>query len=79
MNVLVIEQEQSAAQKIMELLYGIDESIHVVGVTDSVLTAAEWFNRNTIPDIILANSETVMEVERTAGRPEGRPLRIVAL
>ena len=68
MNVLVIEQEQSAAQKIMELLYGIDESIHVVGVTDSVLTAAEWFNRNTIPDIILANSETMMEVERTAGK-----------
>ena len=68
MNVLVIEHEQLAAQRIMELLYGIDESIRVIGVTDSVLTAGEWVNHNSIPDIILANSGIATEVERTAGK-----------
>ncbi|MCW3120059.1 MAG: DNA-binding response regulator [Chitinophagaceae bacterium] len=68
MNVLVIEQEKIVAQKIKELLFGIDESIRVVGITDNVFTAAEWLNRNTIPDIILANSEIRTEVEKTAGR-----------
>ncbi|MEJ0101174.1 MAG: LytTR family transcriptional regulator DNA-binding domain-containing protein [Bacteroidota bacterium] len=68
MNVLVIEQEKDVAQKIKELLYGIDESIRVVGITDNVFTAMEWLNRNTIPDIILANKGTMIEVEKKSGR-----------
>ena len=68
MDVLVIEQEKIVAQKIKELLYGIDESIRVVGITDNVFTAIEWLNRNTIPDIILANNGVMTEVEKKSGR-----------
>jgi len=68
MNVLVIEQEKIIAQKIKELLYGIDESIRVVGITDNMFTAVEWLNRNTIPDIILANNGIMMEAEKKSGR-----------
>ena len=68
MNVLVIEQEKIVAQKIKELLYGIDESIRVVGITDNMFTAVEWLNRNTIPDIILANNGIMMEEEKKSGR-----------
>jgi two-component system, LytTR family, response regulator len=68
MNVLVIEHEKIAAQKIKELLYGIDESIRVVGITDNVFTAGEWLNRNVKPDIILANNEVMTDVETMTGR-----------
>jgi len=68
MNVLVIEQEKSKAKRIKELLLGIDESIRVVAVSESVVSAAEWLNRNTIPDIILANSVLVTEIEKGKAR-----------
>jgi len=55
MNVLVIECEKLVVQKVKDLLYELDESIRVVGVTDDMSSAAEWLTRNKIPDIILAN------------------------
>lgn len=68
MNVLVIEQEKLKAQKIKDWLFGIDESIHVVGIADSVTEAAVWLNRNSIPDIILANTGFVAEMEKKGAR-----------
>lgn len=68
MNVLVIEHEKFVAQKIKDLLYGIDESIRVVAVTDDMFTAAEWLNRNQIPDLILANKGMMAEVEKRGNR-----------
>jgi two-component system response regulator LytT len=62
MNVLVIEHEKIVAQKIKDLLYGIDESIRVVGISNNVLAAAEWLDTNTIPDIILANKTMMAEL-----------------
>lgn len=59
MNVLVIEFEKVMAQKIRELLFEIDDSIRIVGVTENIESAAEWLTRNKIPDLILAN-ENVM-------------------
>ncbi|MGC4039059.1 MAG: LytTR family transcriptional regulator DNA-binding domain-containing protein [Chitinophagaceae bacterium] len=68
MNVLVIEQEKLAAQKIKDILNGIDESIKVVGVTEDVYEAVDWLNRNDIPDIILANNTTIIDLEKKAER-----------
>ncbi len=55
MNVLVIEHELPKVEKIKDLLFQIDDSIRIVGVTNDMLSAAEWLSRNKVPDIILAN------------------------
>jgi DNA-binding LytR/AlgR family response regulator len=68
MNVLVIEYEKITAQKIKDLLYQIDESIHVVGITDDMFAAAEWLTKNKIPDLILANERIMAGVEKESSR-----------
>jgi two-component system, LytTR family, response regulator LytT len=68
MNVLVIEYEKITAQKIKDLLYQLDESIHVVGITDDMLTAAEWLTKNKVPDLILANENLMAGVDKEANR-----------
>lgn len=62
MNVLVLEYETGMIQEIKDLLYEIDDSINVIGVTGNMFTAAEWMRQNSIPDLILAN-ETLIERE----------------
>jgi two-component system, LytTR family, response regulator LytT len=62
MNVLVLEYETGMIQEIKDLLYAIDDSINVIGVTGSMFDAAEWVMQNSIPDLILAN-ETLIERE----------------
>ncbi|TMI72115.1 MAG: LytTR family transcriptional regulator [Bacteroidetes bacterium] len=68
MNVLVIEQEKAIANRIKDILYVLDESIHVVGITDDIPAAEEWLGRNKVPDIILANNNVMSELEKKAGR-----------
>jgi DNA-binding LytR/AlgR family response regulator len=68
MNVLVIEYEKRKVQKIKDLLYQIDDSIHVVGVTDDMVTAAEWLTKNKVPDIILADKNIMAGVEADNNR-----------
>ena len=68
MNVLVIEYEKGMVQKIKDLLHQIDDSIHVVGVTDDMFTAAEWLTKNKIPDLILANESVMAGVETKSNR-----------
>ncbi len=63
MEVLVIEQENLLAQKLKELLFEVDESIKIVGVTNDIGGAADWLTRNRIPDIILASEEVMAGVE----------------
>lgn len=68
MNVLVIEYEKQRVQKIKDLLYEIDDSIQVVGVTDDMFAAAEWLTRNRIPDLILANEGMIANVDHRKKR-----------
>ncbi len=68
MNVLVIEYEKVTAQKIKELLYKIDDSIHVVGITNDIFTAAEWLTKNKIPDLILANESAMADMDNQSSR-----------
>lgn len=56
MKVLVIEYEKIQVQKIRNLLYEIDNSITIVGVTDDMPAAGKWLQQNKAPDIILART-----------------------
>lgn len=59
MKVLVIDPEEITVEKVKDLLFRIDESIRVVGVTANLDAAAHWLINNNRPDIILAN-ETLL-------------------
>ena len=57
MEVFVIGHEVMQAQKLKELLFEVDESIRIVGISETIGAAMDWLHRNRIPDIILATEE----------------------
>lgn len=59
MNVLVIEYERGEAERIRQLLYELDESIRVTGVSGEAFATGQWKPESTIPDLILANEEVL--------------------
>ncbi|MBO9155361.1 LytR/AlgR family response regulator transcription factor [Chitinophaga sp. GCM10012297] len=62
MEILIIEDEQLGAEKLMRLLTSIDSSIRIVGNTRSIKSSVEWLLQNKHPDIIL------MDIELTDGQ-----------
>jgi DNA-binding LytR/AlgR family response regulator len=68
MKVLVIENEESTAQKIKDLLTRLHASIREEGVTEDVSHTVEWVKNNSEPDIILVNKSITAELEQRAGR-----------
>ncbi|GAB3716388.1 LytTR family DNA-binding domain-containing protein [Spirosoma flavus] len=57
MNVLVVEDEELAAEKITDLLTQVDASIRIVGLTASVQASVEWLQNHAAPDLILMDIE----------------------
>ena len=55
MKVLIVEDERSAAQKLIRLLKEVDPHIQVIAVLASVEETTVWFHRNPNPDLILFN------------------------
>lgn len=55
MNILLIEDEEPAANRIKKLLAQINPSFNVVEVIESVKTALEWLAANPSPDLILSD------------------------
>lgn len=53
MNVLVIENERPAADKICRLLRKIDSSVEIRGVLETVESSIIWLQENPSPDLIL--------------------------
>ena len=53
MNILIIENEKPAAERIIRLLGKIDKTIMVSGVLESVEDTINWFQINPRPDLIL--------------------------
>ena len=53
MNVLIIENEQPAAENLGRLLKRIDKSINLVAVIETVENTINWFNTNPSPDLVL--------------------------
>jgi two-component system, LytTR family, response regulator LytT len=53
MNVLIIENEKPAVEKLQRLIKNIDPTISVVGILESVEHSIDWLLKNDTPDLIL--------------------------
>lgn len=53
MNILILENEKPAAERIISLLGKIDRKIVVSGVLETVVETINWFQTNSNPDLIL--------------------------
>ncbi|MFN2394890.1 MAG: LytR/AlgR family response regulator transcription factor [Bacteroidales bacterium] len=49
---VIIEDEPAAARRLEKLIHEIDTNIEIQAKPDSVATAIEWFQKNTLPDLI---------------------------
>jgi len=61
MNVIIIEDEKPAAEKLQKALSQADETITVNAVLGSIAAASSWFNNHPLPDLIF------MDIELTDG------------
>ena len=52
MNILITENEKPAIEGLVRLLKKIDAGINVLGITESVESTMNWFQRNPNPDLI---------------------------
>lgn len=57
MNVLIIEDERLAAEKLIDLINQYDQSINVVGHLKSVEASINWLRINDHPDLIFSDIE----------------------
>ena len=53
MDVLIIEDENPAAERLISLLQEYDNEIRILGVMSSVEGTVEWLRSNKLPDLIL--------------------------
>lgn len=52
MNVLIIEDESLAAERLEKMLFKLDRKIAVLAIIDSVEDAVEWLGKNEQPNLI---------------------------
>ena len=52
MRVIIIEDEQLTAKKLVGLLNELMPDAVVMGVLQSVSESIEWFNNNLMPDLV---------------------------
>jgi two-component system response regulator LytT len=57
MQLLIIEDEGLAAEKLSKTIKEIDPSINIVGITDSIDASVNWLQHNPAPDLILMDIE----------------------
>lgn len=55
MNVLIIEDEVKTGKELKRLIEGLDDTIRVLGVLDSVRSAVGWFENHEAPDLIFSD------------------------
>ena len=53
MNILIIEDEAPASERLTKLLLDYDDTIQILSVLDSVDSAVRWLKVNVLPDLIL--------------------------
>lgn len=53
MNVLIVEDEAIAAERLSKLLMNLEPNAKVSGVTDSIEATIYWLQRNGMPDLVL--------------------------
>lgn len=52
-RILIIEDEEPAAERLEKLLLDLDPEIEIIGKIDSVSAAVEWFRTNSHPDLLM--------------------------
>ncbi|MCD4747107.1 MAG: LytTR family DNA-binding domain-containing protein [Bacteroidales bacterium] len=52
MKVIIIEDEQLAAERLIELIKKYDPAIEIIGKFDSVKKSILWFSKNVHPDLV---------------------------
>ena len=52
MNVLIVEDETTAYENMVDLLALVDPNIHVVGNTESIRQTIKWLGEHEAPDLI---------------------------
>lgn len=57
MNVLIIEDERKAANRLIEMLKDLEKEIVILGVADSIESAVNYLTRNLPPDLIFLDIE----------------------
>ncbi len=57
MNILIIEDERLAAEKLKRLIHEIDDSIEIIGHLESVVDTVNWFGSHDAPDLVLMDIE----------------------
>ncbi|MEL7148166.1 MAG: response regulator, partial [Bacteroidota bacterium] len=55
MNILLIEDEHLAADKLEALLKRMDSSIEILGKLRSIESAVEWLSNNDEPELIISD------------------------
>ena len=65
MNVLIIEDEPLAVDRLQQLLAQADPEMNVAGITDSIETSVAWLQAHPRPDLIL------MDIELSDGQSFG--------
>ncbi len=53
MNILIVENEKPAAERIIRILGKIDRTITITGILETVEGTVNWFQANPRPDLIL--------------------------
>ena len=61
MKVLIIEDEQLAAERMQDLLVQYDSNILILAIIDSIKNAVKWLKENSSPDLIF------MDIQITDG------------
>ena len=57
MNVLIIEDETLAVEKLRSTLSAVEEKASVIGVTGSIKSSVDWLKTHPAPDMILMDIE----------------------
>lgn len=55
MNVIVIEDEEAAAQRLQKILMEVDASINVLATLESIERSLKWLSSNPAPQLIFAD------------------------
>jgi DNA-binding LytR/AlgR family response regulator len=61
MNILIIEDEKLAANRLSGLIKSMDETAEIVGTLDSIKASVAWFSSNPLPDL------TFMDIQLADG------------
>jgi len=61
MDVLIIEDELRAAERLRELIIEVDDTIRVIGMLDSVEQAVKWFGEHDSPHLIFRTYNLPMD------------------